>query len=80
MLRRLTERHKMHAMALLRGEGSKAHYGLYDLPHADNMVTIRTAIIGPSIMFTECLTFLRPVNRAKSQTGLSTKELKLAAE
>lgn len=39
MLRRLTERHKKHALSLLRGEGRGKDYdGLYDLPHEDNSV------------------------------------------
>lgn len=40
MLRRMPERYKMHALTLLRGEGSEAQYdGLYDLPHGDQLVS-----------------------------------------
>ena len=39
MLRRLTERHKKHALSLLRGEDRTMCYdGLYDLPHGDHSV------------------------------------------
>ena len=46
MLRRLPERHKMHALALLKGkEGVGSRYdGLYDLPHADSLVSVRSSI------------------------------------
>jgi hypothetical protein len=44
MIRRLTERHKLHAADLLRGdrdrEGSSSSFGvLYNLPHADTLVS-----------------------------------------
>lgn len=39
IFRRLTERHKMNALALLKGQGSELKYdGLGDLPHGDNLV------------------------------------------
>lgn len=42
MIRRLPERHKMHALALLKGkEGVRLRYdGLYDLPHGDYLVRV----------------------------------------
>lgn len=40
MLRRMMERHKIHALSLLRGKGRGAHYdGLYDMPHGDDLVS-----------------------------------------
>lgn len=55
MLRRMPERHKIHALSLLRGEGRQgAEYdGLYSEPHADQLVSIHFAqnVIDPVNLF-----------------------------
>jgi hypothetical protein len=48
ILRRLTERHKKHALWLLTGDGgdeTKYFDGLYGLPHGDKMVCARMAVV-----------------------------------
>jgi hypothetical protein len=43
MIRRLSQRHKLHALALLKGEDVGLRYdGLYDLPHGDGLVSARS--------------------------------------
>jgi hypothetical protein len=45
MIRRLSQRHKMHALALLKGKGVRLRYdGLYDLPHGDYLVSVRSLV------------------------------------
>jgi hypothetical protein len=71
MIRRLSQRHKLHALALLKGKDAGLRYdGLYDFPHGDGLVRVTSRIcdfaqlvLGSFIFIVDCQ------SRAKNQIG-----------
>ena len=72
MLRRLTERHKQHALWLLTKDRSKEndmkfYDGLYQLPHDDGLVSTLTPLLSPMFFPSVDLTasFFREYNTGR---------------
>ena len=76
MLRRLPERHKEHALSLLKGKGQELCYNeLYELPHGDGLVSSSfksqisvcfQRVCYVSVLFLICFSLIR----VKNLTGL----------